>query len=127
MSRNNVKKKGTSKIRRLDMAKFAPSKANWVGNVWALLPSTKSMGTSSTITTSIAGPRVADTTIIMASICRMCKRWGLHCSFCAQSAPHPSPVESDWSNEDWNGENKELKRGEEETRTTSPTEGRRPD
>ena len=37
----------------------------------------------------------------MPSPAKTCKRWGLPCPFCAQSAPHPSPVDSDWSEEDW--------------------------
>ena len=45
----------------------------------------------------------------MASTCRSCKRWGLPCHFCAQSAPHPSPH---WSNEDWNGEKQRTKEKE---------------
>ena len=32
---------------------------------------------------------------------KMCDRFGLLCSYCKQSAPHPSPQESDWSSEDW--------------------------
>ena len=51
---------------------------------------------------------------------KRCKRWGPPCPFCAQSALHPSPVESDWSEEDWDGEiqkkKREKKRKEEEMR-----------
>ena len=76
-----------NKIRRLDMSKIALLKAKRPANLWALLPSTKSMETSTTTTTSIVGPIIADTTTTMASTCRTCKRWGLPCSFFAQSAP----------------------------------------
>ena len=51
---------------------------------------------------------------------KRCKRWGPPCPFCAQSAPHPSPVESDWSEEDWDVEiqkrKREKQRKEEEMR-----------
>ena len=43
---------------------------------------------------------------------------GLLCLFCAQSTQHPSPVDSNWSEEDWDGEieekRKEKQRKEEE-------------
>ena len=112
--RKNMQKKGKFKISRLDMAKFAPPKAERPANFLTLLPSTKSMETSTTTTTSIGGPRVSDTTTTMPSTCRTCKRWGLPCPFCAQSAPDPSPVESDWYDKDWNGEKQRAK--EEEKR-----------
>ena len=55
---------------------------------------------------------------------RKCKRWGLPCPFCIQSALHHSPVDSDWSEEDWDGdierEKKNKVRGEE-----AKTENRR--
>ena len=112
------KNKESPKIRRQDMAKFAPSKAKRPANLWALLPSTKSMETTTTTTTRIADPRVTDTTTTVASTCRMCKRWGLPCPFCTQSGPHPSPVESDWSDEDWNREKQRAK--EEEKKKQEP-------
>ena len=34
---------------------------------------------------------------------KACEGFGLYCSYCKQDAPHPSPVNSDWSSEDWNG------------------------
>ena len=34
---------------------------------------------------------------------------GPSCPFCAQLASHPSPIESDWSDEDWNGEKQRVK------------------
>ena len=34
---------------------------------------------------------------------KVCNRFGLSCSFCKQGTPHPSPQESDWSDEDWDG------------------------
>ena len=33
----------------------------------------------------------------------VCDRFGPSCSLCKQNVPHPSPQESDWSEEDWNG------------------------
>ena len=52
---------------------------------------------------------------------KMCKRWGLPCLYCAQSTQYPSPVDSNWSEEDWDGEvekekRKEKQRKEEEMR-----------
>ena len=38
------------------------------------------------------------------------KRWGPPCPFCAQSAQHPLPVDSDWSEEEWNGDIEREKR-----------------
>ena len=32
---------------------------------------------------------------------RTCKRWEPPCPFSAQSALHPSSIDSDWSEEDW--------------------------
>ena len=34
---------------------------------------------------------------------KICDRYGLSCSFCKHDAPHPSPQESVWSDEDWDG------------------------
>ena len=34
---------------------------------------------------------------------KACDRFCLSCSYCEQGAPHPSPQESDWSSEDWDG------------------------
>ena len=47
------------------------------------------------------------------SVDRKCKRWGLPCPFCTQSAPYPSLVDSDWPGEDWDGdiEKRKTKKG----------------
>ena len=34
---------------------------------------------------------------------KACGRFGLSCSYCKWSALHPSPQESDWTSEDWDG------------------------
>ena len=34
---------------------------------------------------------------------KACDRFGLSCSYCELGAPHPSPQELYWSNEDWDG------------------------
>ena len=105
-----MQKKGKPKTQRLDMSKFAPPEVKRPTNCGLHCLPPNHMETSTTTTTSIADPKVANITMMVASTCRMCKRWGLHCPFCAQSTLHPSPVESDWSIEDCNGENKKLKR-----------------
>ena len=33
----------------------------------------------------------------------MCNSFGLSCSYCEQGALHPSPQNSDWLSEDWDG------------------------
>ena len=44
---------------------------------------------------------------------KMCKRWGPPCLSCTQSTQHPS-VDSDWSEEDWDGEIEKEKRKEKQ-------------
>ena len=40
---------------------------------------------------------------------RVCKHFGPACSYCKHEAPHPSPVHSDWSREDWDGDKAKAK------------------
>ena len=50
---------------------------------------------------------------MMTSTGRSCKKWGLACPFYVKSTLHSSPQESDWSDEDWDGDRqraKELKK-----------------
>ena len=35
---------------------------------------------------------------------RACKHSAVTCSYCKYEAPHPSPIPSDWSSKDWDGE-----------------------
>ena len=35
---------------------------------------------------------------------RLCTRFLKGCTYCKFDAPHPSPVPSDWSSKDWNGD-----------------------
>ena len=35
---------------------------------------------------------------------RACEHFGAICSYCKHVAPHPSPIQIDWSSEDWDGE-----------------------
>ena len=44
------------------------------------------------------------------SLDRTCKGWRLPCLFCAQSTPYPSPVDSDWLEEDSDGDIERQKR-----------------
>ena len=54
-------------------------------------------------------PRIATTTPTMSCTCKTCKRWGPPYPFCAQSAPHPSPQESDLKDEDWNDDRQRVR------------------
>ena len=63
----------------------------------------------------------------MSSSKEPCKRWGLPYLLCAQSTPHPSPVDSDWSEEDWDRniereKRKEKQRKEEEMKQRQEVE-----
>ena len=40
---------------------------------------------------------------------KACEFFGLTCSYCRQDAPHPSPVHSDWSSKDWDGDKAKAK------------------
>ena len=99
------------------MSRFTPPKAKRLTNLWAPLPSTKSMLTVTTTTTRTVSPRIDITTNpMMMSTCRICKRWGLPCPFCTQSVPHLSYIESNWSDEDWHRDKqraREAKRREQ--------------
>ena len=50
-----------------------------------------------------------DTDIKASILTKVCDRFGLSCSYCKQGALHPSPQESDWSREDWDGTNTKVK------------------
>ena len=74
------------------------------------------------ITTSHSAPLVTENSTIAnitaatntPSPAKMCKRWGSACPFCVQSAPHPSPMDSDWSEEDRDGEIEKANRREKQ-------------
>ena len=40
---------------------------------------------------------------------KACECYGLSCSYCKQDTPHPSPINSDWSSEDWDGNKAKAK------------------
>ena len=40
---------------------------------------------------------------------RACEHFGAICSYCKYEAPHPSPVPSHWSSEDWDGEKAKVR------------------
>ena len=42
------------------------------------------------------------------------KRWGPSCQCYAQSIPHPEQIDSNWSEEDWDGEIKKAKEKEKQ-------------
>ena len=78
---------------------FAPSKAKRPTFSWAPLPSTKTTATTMAISTQIA------TSNPQASMsCKSCEKWGAPCPCCVCPAPPSSPLESEWSDEDWNGD-----------------------
>ena len=94
-SMDSAQRKGKSKVRRLDTRKFSASKAKRPTNLWAPLPSSKSTMTTTTTMTKTTNSRIATTSSMMSSTCKMCKSWGPPYPFCVKSAPHPSPQESD--------------------------------
>ena len=96
------------------MSKFSPPKAKRPTNLWALLPSPKSAMTTTTTITRTANSTVATTSFPISSICKTCKRWGPPYPFCIKSALHPSPQESDWSNEDWDGNRQRARQQKKE-------------
>ena len=97
---------GKPKIRKLGMAKFASPKAKRP----SLLPSP----TMELITPTTASARIAASCTSILSSCKTCKKWGLSCPFCAQSALQPSPIDSVWSEEDLDGDIERRKRQEKQ-------------
>ena len=77
------------KVRKLDLSKLRSPPIREITSSHPKPPTTNTPTTPSITVT-------ADT----PSPAKMCKRWGPPCPFCAQSTPHPSPVDSDWSEED---------------------------
>ena len=106
-------KKGSPRLEGWTWLSSPPPKAKRPANLWALLPSTKSMKTSTTTTASIACPRVAGTTTIMASTAG-CARYGdcpaLLCPVCPASCLIRTGI----------GKNKELKRGRRGNKNCKP-------
>ena len=104
--RENKQKRGRSKVRKVDMSRFALPKAKRSVNLWALLPTARAMVTTTTNTMPTTAILKMNTTtnFKMTCSCRTCKRWGLPCPFHVKSALHPSCQESDWSDEDWDGD-----------------------
>ena len=50
---------------------------------------------------------------------KVCDRFRPMCQFCKQSVPHPSPQESDWTDEDWTGEHTKTQKQIGETNPLS--------
>ena len=96
------------------MSRFTPPKTKRPRNLWAPLPSTKLMMTITTTMTRAASSKITTTSNpTMTSTYQTCKTWGLPCPFFTQSAPHPSPIEFDWSDE---GLERNKQRGREAKR-----------
>ena len=105
-------KEEKQKIRKLDMAKFKNRKARKP-------TSSHSMPSAAETNTSLMASTMTATTAPASD--KICKRWELPCPFCAQSSLYPSPVDSDSSEEDWDGniereKRKEKQRKEEEAK-----------
>ena len=47
--------------------------------------------------------------IIKTTPRKACECFSLTCSYCRQDTPHPSPIHSDWSSEDWDGDKVKAK------------------
>ena len=106
-----------TKQRRLDMGHFNPCKAKRPAFFWVLYPARN----TTTTTTMATNTQIATTNPPMTTSCKTCRKWGAPCPFCVQSAPHPSPQESDWSHEDWNGD-RQREREEEKKKETRQKE-----
>ena len=79
-----------------------------------LLPSVPStMGSSTTASNPATNNIMA--ALNMKSPVERCKRWRPTCPFCTHFTPHPVPVDSDWSEEDWDS-NKEREERREKQR-----------
>ena len=105
-------KEKKQKIIKLDMSKFKSPMARKPTSSHPMPPATE------TTTSTMASTMVAAT---VPSSDKACKTWGLPCPFCAQSVLHPSVVDSDGSEEDWDGDierekRKEKQRKEEEVK-----------
>ena len=100
---------GKQEVRAFDLSKYAIPPTRETTTSWPAL--------SVTHNSALAKVMVAMNTLSPA---KRYKRWGPLCPFCAQSALHPSPVKSDWSDEDLDGEIQKKKwekqRKEEEMR-----------
>ena len=98
------------KTRKLDLSKFKNPPIREVTNSHPL-PSATDNPTMASIMVTTSTP----------SPVKMCKRWGPPCLFYAQSTPHPSLVDTDWSEEDCHREIEEKretkKRREDEVET----------
>ena len=47
--------------------------------------------------------------IIQPTAKRLCTRYLKGCTYCKYNAPHPSPAQSDWSSEDWDGDTEKAR------------------
>ena len=101
------------------MSPFSPLKVKSPANLGAPLTSSKSSTTATTTMNRIVSPTPEQLT--PTPQCHLLARHardGDHLVlFCVQSAPHPSPQESDWSDEDWGGNSyrvRELERKQQE-------------
>ena len=96
-------------MRGLDLSQFKNPPAR---EITTSLPVPSVMVTSTTTSDSIMASITVSTNT--PSPGTKCKRWRPPCLFCAKSASHPSPVDSDWSEEDWDGEIEKEKRREKQ-------------
>ena len=109
-------------IRGLDLLKFKNPPARVITtshptpSVMANNSATTSNSTTSSNSTTASNSAMASikAAINTLSSGKKCNIWEPQCPFCTQSAPHPSPVDSDWSEEDWDGEIEKEKRREKQ-------------
>ena len=105
------------------MSKFTPPKAKRTANMWVPLPSAKvTVATTNNATPTTANPKMNTTTNpTITSTCRICKRLGPPSQFCSKSAPHPSPQECDWLDEDWDGDRQRAREQEKKVDSLATT------
>ena len=91
------------KVRKLNLSKFKNSPAREI-TTYHPVPSVTENSVMASIMVATNTPSPA----------KMYRRWGPPCPFCVQSAPHPFPVDADWSEEDRDGGIEKEKRREKQ-------------
>ena len=95
LNRNEIQAQAILKVKRLN-AESAPLKQ-------AVIPCLMVLGSSAPNNDNMPNMPSEE----------MC-RWGPQCPVCVQYAPHPRPKDSNWEEEDWNGDVQKAKREEKQ-------------